>query len=138
MNVPIAVRNEPKIILFDGVCTLCSSWVIFVSRRDSNYRFKFASVQSDTGQALLAWCGLPTDNFETLVYIENAIVYTRSSAFLKIVRHFPFPWPLLSVGAFVPRCLRGRLYDRIALNRYKLFGKEMCFKPSEALPKRFL
>lgn len=133
-----ATPDAAHIILFDSVCKLCSAWVIFVIQRDPNSRFRFASVQSETGQHILPRCNLPTDRFDTMVYIENNHVYTQSTAFLKIVRHFPSPWPLLAVARFVPRPLRDWLYDRIALNRYRLFGKtDVCFTPSDDLLKRF-
>ena len=139
MNIPATVRENPNIILFDGVCLLCSGWVRFVYRRDPKHMFTFASVQSKTGEALLRWCGLPTDRYETMVYIEHGTVYTRSAAFLKIVQCLPFPWILLRGTALLPRYLRDWLYDRIALNRYLLFGKtEVCFTPSDELSKRFL
>jgi predicted DCC family thiol-disulfide oxidoreductase YuxK len=138
-NIPEILANHPRIILFDSVCNLCSAWVRFVHRRDTQQKFKFASVQSDSGKALLAWCGLPTEYYNTMVYIEHGSIYTRSTAFLKIVQHFPFPWPVLYTGSLIPRTLRDWLYNRIALNRYRLFGKTaVCFTPSDDLSKRFL
>lgn len=140
MNKPELLLNHPRIILFDSVCVLCSAWVRFVYRRDTRHKFKYASVQSNTGKAILTWCGLPTDYYETMVYIEHGIVYTRSAAFLKIVQHFSFPWPILhAVGLAVPKSICDWLYDRVALNRYRLFGKtDVCFIPSDELSKRFL
>ena len=139
MNVPPVVHVNSRIILFDGVCLLCSAWVRFVHRRDPNHKFKFVSVQSETGKALLTWCGLPTDRYDTMVYIEHGKIHIRSQAFFEIVRYFPFPWPLLRTGTLIPRWLGDWLYDRIALNRYRLFGKtEICFVPSDELSKRFL
>ncbi|MGD8940591.1 MAG: thiol-disulfide oxidoreductase DCC family protein [Gammaproteobacteria bacterium] len=139
MNQPTVVLVHPRIILFDGVCNLCSAWVQFVCRRDPKSTFKFVSVQSETGKTLLAWCGLPTEQYDTMVYIEHGTGYIRSAAFLRIVQHLPFPWPLLAIGSLIPRGIRNWLYDRIALNRYRLFGKTVvCFTPSDELSKRFL
>jgi predicted DCC family thiol-disulfide oxidoreductase YuxK len=138
-NIHEILVNHPRIILFDSVCKLCSAWVRFVYGRDAQQKFKFASVQSDVGKALLCWCGLPTEYYETMVYIEHGSSYTRSTAFLKIVQHFPFPWPVLYAGVLIPRTLRDWLYNRIALNRYRLFGKTAaCFTPSDDLSKWFL
>ncbi|KPJ93452.1 MAG: hypothetical protein AMJ53_07200 [Gammaproteobacteria bacterium SG8_11] len=139
MNIPMVVRENPRIILFDGVCNLCSTWVQFVFRRDPDHKFKFVSVQFETGKALLTWCGLPNDHYDTMVYIDHGTVHTRSQAFLKIVQHFQPLWPLLRAGILIPRFIRDWMYDRIALNRYCLFGKtDACFTPSDELSKRFL
>ena len=139
MNVSNIVRSNPNIILFDSVCLLCSGWVQFVCRRDPKHRFKFVSVQSETGKELLTWCGLPTDHYETMVYIDHGTIHTRSQALLKIAQHFPFPWSLLRAGMIMPRFVRDWLYNRIALNRYRLFGKaDVCFTPSDELSKRFI
>ncbi len=68
MTSPESITQHSHIILFDGVCNLCSGWVSFVYKRDVSERFKFVSVQSETGKQLLTWCGLPTDHFDTMVY----------------------------------------------------------------------
>jgi len=139
MLTPEVVRNHSKIILFDGVCNLCSAWVVFVSCRDASGNIKFASVQSDIGKTMLNWCGLPTDYYETMVYVEHGKAYFRSAAFLKVVRSLSFPWPLLSLARWIPPVMRDWIYDRIALNRYTLFGKkDRCFTPSKDVTGRFL
>ncbi len=139
MATPSSVTRHPHIILFDGVCNLCSAWVHFVYRRDGDGKFAFASVQSAAGQELLAWCGLPTDRYDTMVYLENGVPHTRSDAFLQIVSHFPAPWSWLAGARIVPRPLRNWCYDRIARNRYALFGqKDQCLVPSRDLAARFI
>ena len=139
MNAQVMVKNHTHIILFDGVCNLCAGWVHFVVKRDPQQKFKFASVQSPEGLALLAWCGLPTTQYDTMVYIENGNTYFRSTAFLYVVKHFGALWPLLRLGRIVPRVIRDWLYDRIALNRYRLFGqRELCFMPTPQLTSRFV
>lgn len=133
------ITAHPHIILFDGVCNLCAAWVSFVVARDPQQKFKFASVQSPEGQALLTWCGLPTDQFDTMVYIENGQPYYKSTAFLHIIKHFGALWPVLSLGRITPHWPRDWLYDRIASNRYRLFGKrEVCLIPTPELMARFL
>lgn len=139
MNAVTLVSTHPRIILFDGVCKLCAAWVSFVVARDRQQKFKFASVQSAEGQALLAWCGLPTDRFDTMVYIENGRPCFQSTAFLQVIKHFGSGWRLLSLGRTTPRQPRDWLYNRIALNRYRLFGKrEVCLVPTAELSARFL
>jgi predicted DCC family thiol-disulfide oxidoreductase YuxK len=139
MNGQALVDTHSKIILFDGVCNLCAAWVHFVIKRDPQQKFKLASVQSAEGQMLLQWCGLPVTQYDTMVYIENGQAYFRSTAFLHIIQHFGALWPLLSWGRIVPRVIRDWLYDRIALNRYRLFGKRtVCLMPSPSLAQHFL
>ena len=139
MHSPQVVGDHSKIILFDGVCKLCCAWVRFVYRWDSRDQFKFVSVQSETGKTLLSWCGLPTDYYETMVYVEQGKAYFRSTAFLKITRSLDFPWPLFIVGYVIPGAVRDWVYERIALNRYRLFGKrDSCLIPTKDLARRFL
>jgi len=133
------VKQNERIILFDGVCNLCSGWVQFVYQRESQAHFKFVSVQSETGQMLLQWSGLPTDRYETMVYIEHGQAYFKSDAFLQIVSLLKKPWPLINTGKFIPKFMRDWMYDRVARNRYRLFGRrKLCMLPSKPLKQRFL
>ncbi len=133
------VGPEDRVVLFDGVCNLCNGWVRFLIKRDRKARLRLASVQSDAGKAILAACGLPTDQYDTMVFVEKGRAYVKSTAFLRVVRYFPWPWPLLSAGRIVPRPVRDWLYDRVALNRYALFGRtEACMVPTADIRRRFL
>ncbi|GAB3283916.1 thiol-disulfide oxidoreductase DCC family protein [Parahaliea aestuarii] len=134
-------QTEPgsRVVLFDGVCKLCSAWTRFLIRFDRKHRFKLATVQSPEGQALLARHGFPTDTYETMVLVEGSKIHTRSAAFLGVMRRLPFPWPLVCVAWLIPRFIRDWLYDRIALNRYRLFGRyDTCFIPDSEQKARFL
>lgn len=128
------------IILFDGVCNLCNRSVIFILQREKEPVFRFASIQSESGQNLLAWCGLPKDYSEAVVLIDHGKIYLGSTAALKIGQQLRFPWSLLSyVGFLVPRFVRDRVYNQIAIHRYRWFGKrEICIVPTENLRARFL
>ena len=133
------IDAEDRVILFDGVCKLCSAWVRFIIRFDKNHRFKLASVQSSEGRAILEWHGFPTDYFETLLFVEGPTVYTKSTAFFKVVRRLPWPWPVFCIGWVVPSFIRDWLYDRIARNRYRLFGRyDACVVPDRDHDSRFL
>ena len=137
--LPSGIGLDDRVVLFDGVCNLCNGWVRFLIARDPAARLRLASVQSDAGRAILAWCGLPVDHFDTMVFVEAGRAYTKSTAFLRVVRYFPRPWPWLSWGLVVPRPLRDWLYDRVALNRYRLFGRqEVCMLPTPEIRSRFL
>jgi predicted DCC family thiol-disulfide oxidoreductase YuxK len=96
-------------------------------------------VQSDIGQKILSHFGLPTDHFDTMVYIENEKLYIKSSAFLKAISGFPLPYKLLAAFWIIPAPIRDWMYDRIALNRYKIFGRyEQCMLPTADHLERFL
>ena len=133
------LNEGDKVILFDGVCKLCSAWARFLIKYDKKKVFKLATVQSPEGQAILEFYGLPTDTFQTMAFIDGETLYTQSSAFLKVMRLLPFPWPLFSVFTLLPNKVRDWLYDRIALNRYALFGKyDACLIPAADHEARFL
>ncbi|WP_137885485.1 thiol-disulfide oxidoreductase DCC family protein [Pseudomonas sp. 2FE] len=136
---PPLIQPGARVVLFDGVCKLCNGWVRFLLRYDREQLFKLASVQSAEGQAILRWYGLPTETFETMAYIEGRELFVRSEAILRIVGQLHWPWRALLVLRLIPRPLRNWLYDRIALNRYRLFGKyDACLLPSPEHARRFL
>ncbi|MGH8354837.1 MAG: thiol-disulfide oxidoreductase DCC family protein [Pseudomonas sp.] len=136
---PPFIQPGDRVVLFDGVCKLCNGWVKFLIRHDREHLFKLAWVQSAEGQAILRWFGLPTESFETMVYIEGRELFTRSTAVLRIVAQLPRPWRLLPILRWCPAPLRDWLYDRIALNRYRLFGRyDTCLLPSPDQARRFL
>ncbi len=126
-------------ILFDGVCNLCSWSVQFLAPRDRNRSLWFAAVQSATGQTVLKEQGLPTDAYESFVLVEDGRAYFRSDAFFRTLRHMTWPWPLLGIGRVLPRAVADWLYDRVARNRYAVFGrKAVCMLPRPDLSARFL
>ena len=128
---PSSIGSAAPIVLFDGVCNLCNGLVRFLIQRDKPGRLRLASLQSNAGQALLHWANQPLDDFDTMVLIEQGRPYFKSTAVLKIARHLPWPWPLLSLALFVPRILRDFCYDIIATNRYRIFGRtETCMLPT--------
>jgi predicted DCC family thiol-disulfide oxidoreductase YuxK len=135
---PLLAHGE-TVVLFDGVCKLCNGWAKFLIRYDADRRVRLAAVQSPEGQLLLAWAGLPMDEFDTMAVIRNTHYWVRSDAFFEVIAQLPAPWPLLRVLRVCPRPIRDWLYDRIALNRYRLFGKhEVCPLLTADHKKRFL
>jgi predicted DCC family thiol-disulfide oxidoreductase YuxK len=134
------VTTQQKIILFDGVCNLCNSSVIFILKRERKPIFRFASIQSEAGQKLLKWCGLPAYYAQTVLLIDNGNVFFGSTAALKIGQTLNFPWSLLSrLGFVIPESIRDWAYSQIAKHRYQWFGKrDICLVPTERLKKRFL
>lgn len=139
LPLPPGVTAESRVVLFDGVCKLCSAWARFLIRFDTRRRFTLATVQSPEGKAVLTWCGLPTDTYETLVLVSRGRAYVRSAAVIRILSGLPMPWPLAWVVWLIPAPIRDWAYDRVALNRYRLFGKHNhCVVPTPDHLRRFL
>ena len=140
MGSPGSIDTGGKIvILFDGVCNLCNGAVEFIIKRDKTSKFLFASLQSDFGQSQLQKFGLDPSRLHSIIALDNGKFYERSDAALKIVSGLAQPWPMLGVFRILPRFLRDWVYDLIANNRYKMFGKmESCMIPTPELKGRFL
>lgn len=128
-----------RIILFDGDCNFCDASVQFIIKRDPYAHFHFTSLQSEKGQELLTKHRIPTD-VDSLVLIENNKAYTRSTAALRIAKKLDGLWHLLFLFILIPRPLRDPVYNYIARNRYRWFGKKetACALPSPEMRKRFL
>lgn len=130
---------SPSVILFDGVCNLCSGSVQFIIRHDPEHQFRFASLQSDFGQRILAEHHLSQKEFGSFLLLEHDQVFTKSDAALRVTKKLNGAWPVLSVLKFVPTIVRNGLYDLVARNRYKWFGKkEACWLPTPALKGLFI
>lgn len=139
MNLPPFVQIEDRVILFDGMCKLCNGWAQFIVRHDDQRIFRLCSVQSVEGKAILAWHGLPTETFATMLLVEGAAVYAKSDAFFQVVGQLPRPWCYVKMLSIVPRGFRDWLYDRVALNRYRLFGRyKQCVIPRKEDRERYL
>ena len=128
-----------KIILFDGVCNFCNASVNFIMKRDSKVMFKFAALQSDFAKQHLQGSGVDPDALESVVLIEGSKVYTKSSAALNIAKQLDGLWPMFYVFIIVPTFIRNPIYNFIARNRYKWFGKrEQCRIPTAEERSRFV
>ncbi|KAA0948659.1 thiol-disulfide oxidoreductase DCC family protein [Sporosarcina sp. ANT_H38] len=128
-----------RIILFDGVCNFCDASVQFIIKRDPAAHFLFTSLQSEKGQELTKKYAIPED-VDSLVLIENGKAFTKSSAALRIAKKLDGLWHLFFLFILVPRRIRDVVYDFIATNRYKWFGKkeDACMLPSPEQRKRFI
>lgn len=129
-----------KIILFDGVCNLCNGSVQYVIKRDRKDIFRFASLQSQTGQRLVKERGIDTTKVDSIILIEPDIAYyTKSDAALEIGKSFGGGWKLLGILEWIPRALRNWVYDFISGRRYAWFGKRNdCMVPGPEHKARFL
>jgi predicted DCC family thiol-disulfide oxidoreductase YuxK len=133
------LNTTSPIILFDGVCNLCNNSVQFVLKHDKQKQFLFASLQSDAGQLLLKKYNLPETSFNSFVLLQNDEVYLKSTAALMVAKQLSGAIKILYVFIIVPAFIRNAVYNIIATNRYKWFGKrENCMLPTAALKSRFL
>jgi predicted DCC family thiol-disulfide oxidoreductase YuxK len=135
----VEMSQTEKIILFDGVCNLCSGMVIFTIKRDPQAKIKYASLQSQSGQALLKKFNLPVNDFNSFVFVVGDTYYRRSSATLRVLKELGWFWRLFFVFIIVPPFIRDFVYAVISNNRYRVFGKkEFCMTPSPEIKQRFL
>jgi predicted DCC family thiol-disulfide oxidoreductase YuxK len=120
---------NPLIVIFDGECNLCSSIVNFIKKH--TYEIQFEQMQSQSGIHLMHHFGCSAGNFNSLVLLKNNMILVKSKAVLHIVRELDGLWPLLYVFNIIPQFILDKIYDKIADNRYKWFGKtKNCQLPS--------
>jgi predicted DCC family thiol-disulfide oxidoreductase YuxK len=134
------IEAEKKIILFDGVCNLCNGAVQFIIRNDRRDRFRFAALQSDLGKELCRARHIDTGQIDSIVLIDPGVAYfIKSDAALEIARQLPGYGLLPYMLGWLPRSLRDAVYDLVARNRYRWFGKkDQCMIPTPELQKKFL
>lgn len=120
----------PDIILFDGVCNFCNASINFVIDHDTARRFRFASLQSDIGEQILTENRRSVSDFDTVLLVREGRLYEKSTAALEIARYLR-GWTWLYAFRFIPRFIRDAVYNLIAKNRYRIFGKsESCRIPT--------
>jgi predicted DCC family thiol-disulfide oxidoreductase YuxK len=133
------MAHDHPILLFDGICNFCNDSVNFVIDHDPSGRFRFASLQSEMGRALLSSHGLSDLPLSTMVLIDGGKAYLDSEGVLRAAKRLGGAFSLLAPFLAVPRVLRDPLYRLFARNRYRLFGKrEHCSVPTAELRSRFL
>lgn len=132
--------ENKKIILFDGVCNLCNNSVNYIIERDKNDVFRFASLQSEIGKKLVSERGLDTNKLESVILIDPGIAYyQKSAAALEIAGLLSGGISYLKYFSFLPEGIRDSIYDLVAGNRYKWFGKkDACLLPATHLQAKFL
>ncbi len=134
------VPKEKQLILFDGVCNLCNTSIQYVIKHDKNNRFLFAPLQSTLGKSIITHYNIDTSKMDSiLLYTPGKGIYYKSTAALKTASQLGAPTNLLSIFLLVPAFIRNWVYDFIAKNRYKWYGKkEACMIPTPELKARFL
>ena len=149
MPAPYSYRQDPAvprfpddrpIVVFDGYCALCSGWARFVLKHDPAGKYRLLAAQSPLGHALYVHYRLDPKDYETNILNENGAAYFKSEGSILMAEGLGFPWSWIG-GAFriLPRPLRDRLYEFIARNRLRFFGKrETCYLPQQQYADRFL
>ena len=120
------------IVVFDAHCLLCNGWVQFLLKQDKKGVFRYASIQGQAGQRLLAQAGLRVEGLETLLLVqEDGTIRQHTEAILRVLHHLGWPWRLAWAAAIVPARLRNALYRLVARNRYRWFGRsDVCLVPA--------
>jgi predicted DCC family thiol-disulfide oxidoreductase YuxK len=120
---------DDDVILYDGVCVFCSRWIRFIASRDVNKRFRFTAIQSGYGTRLAQAFGIDPNDPDTNAVIHGGIAYFKSDAALTVLSNLP-GWQWVRVPRAFPKPLRDAIYNLVARNRYRIFGKyEACFVP---------
>lgn len=131
--------DRQNLLIFDGACALCSRAVRFILAHERDHLTRFASAQSSVGRAILQQNGLDPEKLASLVLVREGAIFVRSNAVLEVARHLRLPWRMVRVFRFVPRSLRDPLYDVVARNRHRWFGRqESCAMADPETRSRFL
>ncbi len=133
------MEKNHDIVLFDGVCNLCNGAILFLIKRDKNDRFRFAPLESEVGKKLLLKHQIDPSKIDSIVLVSDNTAFTKATSALNISRHLSGLWPLLYSLIIIPNFITDAVYDFIARNRYRWFGKkESCMIPTPELQSKFL
>jgi predicted DCC family thiol-disulfide oxidoreductase YuxK len=127
------------LLVFDGVCVLCSRSMRFIARHDASQSIQFTAAQSPLGQALFRHYALDVETFETVLLIEDGRAYGKRDALAGIARHLRWPWRAGVLYGWLPRRLANPAYDLLARNRYRMFGRaDVCIRPDPSWASRVI
>lgn len=134
------MKTEKKIILFDGVCNLCDNAIQYIIKKDKHNTFLFAALQSEIGKKLLKERHINTEEVDSIILIDPGVAYYfKSDAAIEITKEFGGLWKIFPVFKALPASFRNIVYDFIAKNRYKWYGKKQeCMIPTPELKAKFL
>lgn len=128
---------QVKLIVFDGECHICDSFVQFILNKDKENQFLFISLQSEAGEFIRRKYRVP-DDIDSVLLIDGEKIFIKSDAALQVAKYISFPWRMLTAGKFLPYFIRDTLYDFVARNRHKWFEKKQsCHLPTAQERKQF-
>lgn len=137
-SVPSFPDDRP-VIIFDGHCALCSGWARFILRRDRQARYRLLPAQTPLGRALYVHFGLDPRDYETNILIADGLAWFKSESSIRMAEGLGFPWSLAALFRIVPLGFRDPLYDWVARNRLRLFGRtDACYRSEPGREDRFL
>lgn len=133
------IPKDRPVILYDGICNLCNSSVRFILKHDTREKFLFSSLQSDASKKLLLHLNYKIIEMNSILLVENGQIHEKSDAVLKIASELSFPWNLTAAFRILPRKVRDSIYDFVARNRYRWFGKkDSCVYILNTYENRFI
>jgi len=148
MREPFSYRGDPNvpkfpddrpIIIFDGHCALCSGWARFVLRHDTKGLYRLLPAQSRLGRALYIHYGLNPEDYETNILVADGVAWFKSEGSIRMAEGLGLPWSLAAAFRILPEPLRDRLYEFVARNRLRFFGRrEACYMLERGYEDRFL
>jgi predicted DCC family thiol-disulfide oxidoreductase YuxK len=134
----MSVWSDDDVILYDGVCIFCSRWIRFIAARDAAKRFRFTQIQSAYGSRLAQAFGIDPDDPDTNAVVHGSVAYFKSDAALMVLSKLP-GWGWTRMLFAVPTPLRNAVYNLVAKNRYRIFGRyDACFVPDATMKARVL
>ncbi|WP_295846278.1 DCC1-like thiol-disulfide oxidoreductase family protein [Tardiphaga sp.] len=129
---------DDDIILYDGVCVFCSHWVRFIATRDTDRRFRFTAIQSGYGTRLARALGIDPEDPDSNAVIHGGTAHFRSDGALTVLSQLP-GWHWAGGLRALPRWLRDPVYNLVARNRYRIFGRsEACMVPDAGMRARVI
>jgi predicted DCC family thiol-disulfide oxidoreductase YuxK len=129
---------DDDVILYDGVCVFCSRWIRFIATRDTAKRFRFTAIQSAYGTRLAKVLGIDANDPDTNAVVHGGVAYFQSDAALTVLSNLP-GWEWTRAFFVVPKSLRDTVYNLVARNRYRIFGKyDACFVPDADMRARVI
>jgi predicted DCC family thiol-disulfide oxidoreductase YuxK len=132
-------RTSGRIVLFDGVCNLCNGFVRFLIERDLRSKLRFGALQSRSARQLLEGTPVDADALETVVYLRDGRLLTRSTAAIAVVADLGGGWRTLRLLLIVPAVIRDVVYEAVSRRRYRWFGeRDACMVPTPEVMSRFL
>jgi predicted DCC family thiol-disulfide oxidoreductase YuxK len=147
-RAPYGYRSDPRlpafaddrpILIFDAKCMLCSRWADVVLRYDRSGRYRLLSAQSPLGHALYVHYGLDPENYDTIILLSGGVAYFKAEGAIRLAGDLGFPWSLAGALRMLPRSAADALYDWLARNRFKLFGRRAtCYVPRAEDRDRFI
>jgi predicted DCC family thiol-disulfide oxidoreductase YuxK len=148
VSAPYSYRDDPAVppfaddrpvIIFDGCCVLCSRSAQFVLRHDRRRTFRLLAAQTALGHALYVHFGLDPHDYESMILVADGMPALKSEAIIRIAQGLGAPWSFAGILRVLPRAWRDRLYDILARNRFRVFGRrDTCFLPDPRDADRFL